>query len=548
MKFKLKSAYKPAIAGVSLGIISGLLSFAFLTFFNAMINRIILEDYKTVSVSVIVLFATIVMLFLWSRRAMAKVFITFSQNLFWKLRIDILRSVLRADFSTLNKERSEVHAALIHDVGVLTQSSLNIIHFITSLVVLLACFAYMVYLSGTLFLLTLVACAIGVGVYMIGGRVNNKRFEKTRELERGFMKSFSSILDGFKEISMNPVKGQALMNAKIHPIAEKSFKNNTNAFVSFLNNQITGQLMFYILIASILLVFSVTMKVDKIVVVNYLFILLYVLGALEGILVLIPSLSQALVAYKRLKTLKANLHSQVAHNENITETEMSSPPEFTQLSGSAIEFSYNSDSNDFSIGPISFQFQKGDTVFIYGGNGSGKTTFVHAILGLLKPNSGEIQFNGQPLSNSNYSEYRQLFSIVFNDFYLFDEFYGNKNFNHEQAKSYLQLFEIDSKVEILETGFSTVDLSTGQRKRLALISALLENRPIVVLDEWAADQDPHFRKKFYMEIVPRLKQEGFTLLAITHDDAYYGCCDKLLRMDFGKLTEETPTIINEAAQ
>lgn len=546
MKFKVNSLNKPAVVGVLLGIFSGLLNFVFLTFFNYMINRIILEEYTSISVTAIIIFGSIVISFLWVRRTTSKVFITFSQNLFWRLRIQILQSVLKADYETLQKERSEVNAALIHDVGILTQSSLNIIHFITSLVVLMACFAYMIYLSGPLFLLTIAACGIGVGVYLLGSRVNNNRFEKTRELERGFMKHFSSILDGFKEINMTPVKGQAIMKNKIRPIAEDSFQNNSSAFVSFLNNQITGQLMFYILIASILLVCSVTMGIDKVVVVNFLFILLYVLGALEGILVLIPSLSQAFVAYKRLNKLKENLQSIVQQKEVVMDSELSSVPIFTNLSGSEIEFSYTSESSSFGIGPISFEFDAQDIVFIYGGNGSGKTTFVHAILGLLKPKAGEIKFNGQMLDAGNYSEYRNLFSIVFNDFYLFEEFYGNRNFDRERAKAYLKMFEIDSKVAISETGFSTVDLSTGQRKRLALITALLEDRPIVVLDEWAADQDPHFRKKFYTEILPQLKQEGFTILAITHDDAYYQCCDKLLRMDFGKLTDETAKLRTES--
>ncbi|MEO0778406.1 MAG: peptide ABC transporter, partial [Bacteroidota bacterium] len=128
---------------------------------------------------------------------------------------------------------------------------------------------------------------------------------------------------------------------------------------------------------------------------------------------------------------------------------------------------------------------------------------------------------------------------VFSDFYLFDEFYSVGEVNEAKLRDYLELFEIDEKVTIEGGKFSTTDLSTGQRKRLALIAVLLEDKPVLVLDEWAADQDPYFRKKFYTEILPRFKKEGWTIIAITHDDKYYDCCDRLLKMDYGRLYELT---------
>ena len=188
---------------------------------------------------------------------------------------------------------------------------------------------------------------------------------------------------------------------------------------------------------------------------------------------------------------------------------------------------------------------KGDIIFVYGGNGSGKTTFIHSIIGLLNFQEGQLFFNGIYLTEDNRVEYKSLFAVVFNEFYLFDEFYGNKKFNTSRANELLKIFEMEQKVKIVEKGFSVTNLSTGQRKRLAIIAAILEEKPILVLDEWAADQDPYFRKKFYTEIIPLLKKDGFTIIAITHDDRYYNCADKLYKMEFGKLYDETHLIINE---
>lgn len=529
---------KAILAGIALGIISGLLSFVFLTFFNFMIGNLIAENYKAISIQYILIFVLIAVIFIWSRRAMALTFIKFSQNLFWKLRTEILSIVIKSNYEDFDKRRAQIQSALIHDVGILTQASLNIVHFITSTVVLLSCLAYMCYLSGTLFLITLTACLLGVSIYILGSKRNNRLFIETRKLEDGFMKNFSAIMDGFREIHMNKRKGESIMSRNIKPIAELSYKNNTKAFAGFLNNQIIGQVLFYLLIGVILLVFSVKLEIESIVVINFLFILLYVLGALEGIMVLIPSLSQALVSFRRLKRLKDDLNT-IEHSSDKQENQISIQ-EFRNIVVENIEFKYQSDEEEsFHIGPVSFELNKQEIVFIYGGNGSGKTTFVHALLGLLKPHSGSLKFNDSLLGVSNYSSYKGLFSVVFNEFYLFEEFFGNEDFDKKKAREYLKLFEIEEKVGIEENGFSTVDLSTGQRKRLALIAALLENNPVIVLDEWAADQDPYFRKKFYEEILPYLKKEGFTILAITHDDRYYHCADKIFKMEFGKLHDET---------
>jgi len=216
--------------------------------------------------------------------------------------------------------------------------------------------------------------------------------------------------------------------------------------------------------------------------------------------------------------------------------------EFEQITVHNLEYYYGEQDKAFGIGPVNFEIQKGDTIFIYGGNGSGKTTFVHTVLGLRIPSAGEIRYNNILVEDDNYPDYRTAFAVVFSDFYLFNELVGLENVNMEKWEYYLQLFEIEDKVTMEKGVFSTTDLSTGQRKRLALIAALLEEKPILVMDEWAADQDPYFRRKFYTEIIPLLKKEGFTIIAITHDDKYYHCADKLYKMDYGKLIAESVSV------
>jgi ABC-type siderophore export system fused ATPase/permease subunit len=276
------------------------------------------------------------------------------------------------------------------------------------------------------------------------------------------------------------------------------------------------------------------LQIEASSVVNFVFTLLYLLGSIETIMLQFPSLMKARVASNHLMALKGELEQ--ANFKNRLPNGNVLP--LAQLTVADLEFAYGDGS--FRIGPVNLTIEKGEIVFIYGGNGSGKTTLVHSILGLCAPTAGEIRLNGIPVTEENYPEYKSIFSVVFNNFYLFDEITWEDDFDLPRWNFYVRLFELEGKVTIEDKRFSTTDLSTGQRKRLALIAALMERKPVLVLDEWAADQDPYFRMKFYTEILPLLQREGTTILAITHDDKYYCCASRLFKMDEGHLIEENP--------
>lgn len=466
--------------------------------------------------------------------------VTLSQRIFWTLRKQILHSVLNANYEQLSKRKTKVHAAILSDVYVLTDASMNVISFFISLVMGVACLIYLASISFILFLITVVVAFMGGAVYHFGSIKNNKELEVYRSLENKFLDNLNAILNGFKEIYMEPKKGRAIYENKINFIARDSYKNNISAFTGFLRNQITGQVLFYLLISSVLLIFSIILKIKATDIVSFVFTLLYLLGAIETIMVLLPGLMRARIACNHLIDLKTELEE--ANFSNPIPDKYIQKDEFDQIIIKDLEYKYQGDDNIFTIGPIDLQIKKGEIIFIYGGNGSGKTTFVHSVLGLNIPTSGEIYLNDQLINNESYPSYRTLFSVVFSDFYLFNELHGMPELDIEKWNYYLELFEIQGKVELEDNCFSTIDLSTGQRKRLALIVALLEEKPILVMDEWAADQDPYFRKKFYTEILPALKKQDITIIAITHDDKYYNCADKLYKMEEGKLIEESVTV------
>lgn len=503
----------------------------------------LMEGTYSLDVNNLILFSLLMVFFLWSRRALAYVTIDFSQKVFWKLRMMVLQTILKANYEEFNSKKDQIYSVLTHDISVLTGASLAIIQFVSSAVVVICCFIYMGILSWQLCLITLATAVFGVLIYHLGSSRHIKRFGKARDLENSFMHHFLSIIDGFKEIKINPLKGQEIFRRKIKQVADESVNNNVKAFTGFLNNQITGQIFFFCLIAYILTIHMAIADDPTTNVINFVFILLFILGSIETIMVLLPEIAQARISFARVR----ELHTELIH-EDYPESNFKSfekNKDFKNILVRDLTFAYQKTEGEesFGIGPIDLTIEKGKTVFISGGNGSGKTTFMNVFLGLLKRQEGDVIFDDKLLEDSTEEEYRSLFSVVFNDFYLFDEFYGTEKVDVEALAGYIKLFEMEEKVSFSENGFSTIDLSTGQRKRLALISSIMENRPVLFLDEWAADQDPHFRKKFYEVILPQLKEDGFTIIAITHDDHYFDCADQLYKMEYGKLKEvkkETP--------
>ena len=196
----------------------------------------------------------------------------------------------------------------------------------------------------------------------------------------------------------------------------------------------------------------------------------------------------------------------------------------------------------FSLGPISYSFEAGKIYFVRGSNGSGKTTLIRILIGLYSPLAGNIYFNGEVVEQPTNSSYRNLFSVIFSDFYLFKKLYGIDAVEEPVIRRTIDLFEMSEKIQISNNIISDIQLSTGQKKRVALISAILEDKQIIVLDEWAADQDPEFRKYFYEFILPEIKKLGKTIIAITHDDQYFNLADHVLEIDKGVLISNKRTL------
>jgi putative ATP-binding cassette transporter len=216
--------------------------------------------------------------------------------------------------------------------------------------------------------------------------------------------------------------------------------------------------------------------------------------------------------------------------------------ELLRLSGVTHRHRSDNGTDGFVLGPINLEVKSGELLFITGGNGSGKTTLAKLLLGLYVPEKGEIYLNGELITDEKREEYRQHFSAVFSDFYLFRTLFGLDSGHLDRtARDYLVRLQLDHKVKVQDRELSTLELSQGQRKRLALLAAYLEDRPIYLFDEWAADQDPVFKEIFYFQLLPELKRKGKAVVIISHDDRYYSVADRVIKLDYGKVQPEVKT-------
>jgi len=297
-----------------------------------------------------------------------------------------------------------------------------------------------------------------------------------------------------------------------------------------------GFLMFYALLGMTVFWFPTLLALEARAVIGTLLLLLYMRAPLEGIFAWLPSFGQASVALGKIEELGLSLTGgEDVSREILPETVWQS----VELDHVTHCYRHDGEQEEFVLGPVNATFVPGELVFVTGGNGSGKSTLAKLFMGLYEPEAGTIRLDGDTITQSNIESYRQMFSAVFSDFYLFEHLVGASQHNIDgRAQELLSELQLNHKVSVHNGVLSTTELSSGQRKRLALLTAYLEDRPIYVFDEWAADQDPVFREVFYTQILQELRSRGKLIICITHDDRYFHVADRMIKLDYGQVVSD----------
>ena len=461
----------------------------------------------------------------------------FAQGAVADLRRDLIRKILVVPLRRLEELGTHrLLVALTDDVFNITQALLAIPIVFVNLAMLLGGAAYLGWLSWRILVGACVLVLIGAVVYRLMMTSAFKSLNLAREEEDRLFSYFRALTDGIKELKLHRNRRGAFLTENIQSTTELFQKHNVGAEVRFVLAQNWSQFLFFALLGLILFLLPEVSHLNPKTVIGYVVTTLFLMGPLAGVMSSLSLFGRANVALQKVDQLGISLAQGSIEECPIERSENEIAFEQLELLNVTHSYHHEKDDSFFSLGPINLRFRPGELVFLVGGNGSGKSTLAKIVCGLYVPETGEIRLDGVVISDKNRDDYRQLFSAVFSDFYLFDNLLGLHARNlDEQAGVYLKHLHLSHKVKVKDGTLSTTAVSQGQRKRLALLTAYLEDRAFYLFDEWAADQDPHFKDVFYTHLLPELKARGKTVLVISHDDKYFHVADRIIKLDYGKL-------------
>jgi len=542
--FLLRESRGLAILAVLSGLIAGVGNSGLLALINMQITNVG-NSTKTLVWS----YVGLCILTLASRVVSELILTRLSLGTMFDLRMKLSKQILAAPLRHLEELRAHrLLATLTQDIPEVVNALIMIPMFCMYLTIIIACLAYLAWLSWIVFLGVVAFIIVAVASYQVSV-VQAKRYQKlSREEWDSLFKHLRALTDGTKELKLHSGRRQAFLSQVLH-----SSMSALRRFLVLANNIYAvaagwAHLLLFILIGLVIFAIPSMRAVDARILTGYTIIIIYMMAPMEFIIANLPVLSRAGVAIGKIDELGFSLES--SSKEAIIAPSAKAEITWSSLKLVGIVHTYHvkQDNSSFTLGPIDLTFVPGERVFLVGGNGSGKTTLGKLITGLYVPEAGEVQFNGEPVTDANRDLYRQNFTAVFSDYFLFESLLGLYLPELDaQARRYLEQLQLDHKVNINEGHLSTLDLSQGQRKRLAMLTAYLENRNIYLFDEWASDQDPMFKEIFYYQILPELKARGKTVIVISHDDRYYHVADRIFKLENGKLAFQKDLAIAAAA-
>lgn len=513
------------------GIISGVAS----TSMIALITQILTETGSR-TVLLTGLFIALCLVLPVFRFISQMLLINLTQQSLLALRLRLARSILAAPLRHLETVgRHRLLATLTTDIGVLVDSMAMIPILVMHTAVVVSCLLYLGWLSWVVLLEIAGFIVLGIVTYQLPVIRAVRHFVQARELNNDLVKDVRALTEGTKELKMHRRRRWAFLR-KMERTAEAFQAENRSGFLVFTAASSWGQALFFVVLGLLVLLLPRLQPMDSRTLIGFTVILFQMMVPLEVVMSTLPNLGRALASARAVEEMGFSLESETKERDGVPELAPSTGWGRLELAGVTHRYRRENEEESFLLGPIDLTFEPGELVFLVGGNGSGKTTLAKLLLGLYAPESGEIRFAGRTIDDGNREEYREHFSAVFSDFFVFESLLGmDAGSLDDDARKYLHRLHLQQKVQVRDGELSTIELSQGQRKRLALLTAYLEDRPIYLFDEWAADQDPIFKEIFYLQLLPELKARGRTVLVISHDDHYFHVADRVLKLDYGKI-------------
>ncbi|MDD2710442.1 MAG: cyclic peptide export ABC transporter [Verrucomicrobiae bacterium] len=461
------------------------------------------------------------------------------EEMILNMRLRIAGKIRQTDLSSFEGiSRAAIFNAVSTHTMTISRAAPAIVSAGTSMVLLVCAFLVLYFLSPTAFLILAGALAFIIAVLFSNRGKIMQALDEVTDYDNRFVKGFGDLLDGFKELKMNSAMSRDFFESHLQPAAEASRAIRVYGNLIVNHSVLMASSALFILLGAVVFLTPFFAPADAPKLVRISTLIVFIIGPLGEVVHVYSLFTEATASIREIYRIEAQLDSvfEAGFGDSLPAAGADTALTFTRIRCEKISFSYRDEKGEpsFSLEPFDFHLGRPELVFITGGNGSGKSTFLKILAGLYLPAEGAIFAGDTVIGPHNRQDYRDLFAPIFSDFHLFDHLYGLKEIDDNKLQSLLHTTGLLGKTDVVERRISTLNLSTGQRKRLALVLAIMEDKPILLLDEWAAEQDPQFRRKFYREILPELKKQGKTVVAVTHDDDHYDAADRVLKMQYGK--------------
>jgi cyclic peptide transporter len=536
---KVRSAWVYVMLGL-LGIINSLMYSGLLVFLNSRISDTPISFWPQYDW---VLFVGAILLAYIGNRAFQIQMIKLTVQTTFDFEMLILRKLKNTDLESFEKLGKERVFTAIQDSSMLSHLPEVFMNAFNSITIIVCCIAYLLSVSIIGGLVIALLMFLLLVLYMFRNFRLERELNGLRDLQNGYFRYLNDLLNGFREIKMSIKRNNSIYVDFLKKNRTKAKEISFSTSVKYLENELTGSYSWYLVLGFIIFLLPLLSVAKTADVSAFIITILYLIGPIAILVTMVPNITNIKIALERLRVFNAdvetNLNVLYEDEESLSDNEFSA---FQSIRFEEVTYSYYDASlqKTFLLGPLNIEIRANETLFAIGGNGSGKSTFLKLFVGLYYPHSGSIYYNNVRIAPDKYSDFRDRMVVVFSDSFLFNENYDGfalGKSNHKLMDLFKTMQFSDSFLRENE-GMIRTDLSKGQQKRLSLIYAMLEDKELMVLDEWAAEQDPAFRQYFYTEILKNLKQSGKTLIMATHDDEYYRCADRVIKFNYGKIISD----------
>jgi len=529
LSYLIQQSRKLLIAAALASVTSGVCSVLLLTQINAALTATSTAERVMLAWR----FAAFAVAAMLSQMVASVLFERLNQRAHADLRRFISARVIAADFRRLEEIGGpKVQSALSEHSTQVAEFFVSFPTILVNAIIVSGCLTYMAWLSWQVFLAAVLVIGLGsLGYHLAHLRAIRHLDVASKEQDRLF-DHFRSLVEGAKELRLHAAKRRRFSDDVLGGSIETVRRERAFGMSVFLVSSAWGNFLIYGFIGLVLFVLVGDVPERGRIMTGFALVFVYMVAPLENLLLALPRANLAKVSGARIDEIT----QQLEHTESDAVSGPVQRLESLMLRGISHRYYHEGVDDLFTLGPVDLTFSAGQITYLVGGNGSGKTSLAKLLVGLYRPEQGAIQINGEPVGDASRDRYRQTFSAIFSDFHLFEHMLDAASPELDaQGNTLLEKLHLQHKVQVRDGAFTTRALSQGQRKRLALVVAYLEDRPFLVFDEWAADQDPVFKEVFYRELLPELKAKGKAVLVISHDDRYFHLADRLIRMENGQV-------------